>query len=368
MLRFGVHLTGARGEGDRLVQLHRPGHRDPGRLARIRPRGHGRAPPRSTCANTRATCSPATGSKSLRVRAYIKDAGPLGPAGGRDLIVQSWASLPLSSPVRPPLLVVQGHVGLLLQHVGLVRLAVAHPPQRAARLARPAANCCSSASASGTSTPGAARLAGGGDAGRIEQRLLLGAVGVGHVARDAGIAHVVLPRPAVRVAAHPAVRDADQAGRAAEPGDRRPPGSTMGGDGGGRGLPVRAAADPAGHVPVRSGDDVEPAGGYRRLGAARLQLHADGTRKVILRRRARLSYLPLPAGDLAGRRSVKAAVWACGIGSAVRSWSGSWSGALPSEGLPGAHADLCDLAAGRVLWPRSGCRMAKDPGAKLVAA
>ena len=27
---------------------------------------------------------------------------------------------------------------------------------------------------------------------------------------------------------------------------------------------------------------------------ARLQLHADGTRKVILRRRARLSYLPKP--------------------------------------------------------------------------
>lgn len=27
---------------------------------------------------------------------------------------------------------------------------------------------------------------------------------------------------------------------------------------------------------------------------ARLQLHADGTRKVILRRRARLSYLPGP--------------------------------------------------------------------------
>jgi hypothetical protein len=27
---------------------------------------------------------------------------------------------------------------------------------------------------------------------------------------------------------------------------------------------------------------------------ARLQLHADGTRKVILRRRARLSYLPRP--------------------------------------------------------------------------
>jgi hypothetical protein len=27
---------------------------------------------------------------------------------------------------------------------------------------------------------------------------------------------------------------------------------------------------------------------------ARLQLHADGTRKVVLRRRARLSYLPRP--------------------------------------------------------------------------
>jgi hypothetical protein len=27
---------------------------------------------------------------------------------------------------------------------------------------------------------------------------------------------------------------------------------------------------------------------------ARLQLHADGTRKVVLRRRARLSYLPKP--------------------------------------------------------------------------
>ncbi len=28
---------------------------------------------------------------------------------------------------------------------------------------------------------------------------------------------------------------------------------------------------------------------------ARLQLHADGTRRVVMRRRARLSYLPLPA-------------------------------------------------------------------------
>jgi len=28
---------------------------------------------------------------------------------------------------------------------------------------------------------------------------------------------------------------------------------------------------------------------------ARLQLHADGTRKAIMRRRARLSYLPKPA-------------------------------------------------------------------------
>ena len=28
---------------------------------------------------------------------------------------------------------------------------------------------------------------------------------------------------------------------------------------------------------------------------ARLQLHADGTRKAIMRRRARLSYLPNPA-------------------------------------------------------------------------
>ena len=32
-------------------------------------------------------------------------------------------------------------------------------------------------------------------------------------------------------------------------------------------------------------------GGWELL---RLQLHPDGTRKVILRRRARLSYLPLP--------------------------------------------------------------------------
>jgi hypothetical protein len=32
-------------------------------------------------------------------------------------------------------------------------------------------------------------------------------------------------------------------------------------------------------------------GGWELL---RLQLHADGTRKVILRRRARLSYLPGP--------------------------------------------------------------------------
>src|SRR3954454_825704 len=51
-------------------------------------------------------------------------------------------------------------------------------------------------------------------------------------------------------------------------------------DGGGRGLGVCAAADPAGHVPVRSGDDVESSGRRRRLGAGEAatacRRHAQG--------------------------------------------------------------------------------------------
>jgi hypothetical protein len=37
-------------------------------------------------------------------------------------------------------------------------------------------------------------------------------------------------------------------------------------------------------------------------------------------------------------------------------------------GCWGAPADVCDLACVRVIWLRSGYRMAKDPGAKLDAA
>ena len=39
-----------------------------------------------------STCSPSTGQLRLRVRAYIKDPGALGPLDGRSLIVQSWAT------------------------------------------------------------------------------------------------------------------------------------------------------------------------------------------------------------------------------------------------------------------------------------
>jgi hypothetical protein len=39
-----------------------------------------------------STCSPSSGQLRLRVRAYIKDPGALGPLDGRSLIVQSWAT------------------------------------------------------------------------------------------------------------------------------------------------------------------------------------------------------------------------------------------------------------------------------------
>jgi hypothetical protein len=39
------------------------------------------------------SCGPGAGREALRVRAYIKDAGALGPADGREVVVQSWAPL-----------------------------------------------------------------------------------------------------------------------------------------------------------------------------------------------------------------------------------------------------------------------------------
>jgi hypothetical protein len=39
-----------------------------------------------------SSCSPSTGRLRLRVRAYIKDEGAAGPTGGRDVVVQSWAT------------------------------------------------------------------------------------------------------------------------------------------------------------------------------------------------------------------------------------------------------------------------------------
>ena len=40
-----------------------------------------------------SSCGPGAGREALRVRAYIKDAGTLGPADGRELVVQSWATV-----------------------------------------------------------------------------------------------------------------------------------------------------------------------------------------------------------------------------------------------------------------------------------
>ena len=94
-----------------------------------------------------------------------------------------------------------------------------------------AASCCSRASASGTSCRRRRGVAGSRDGGRVEQRLLLGAVGVGHVARGAGLGHVVLPvcgavavHPAARPAApgSPGYRDGD------DHGDRSAPAGTIG--------------------------------------------------------------------------------------------------------------------------------------------
>jgi hypothetical protein len=39
-----------------------------------------------------SSCDPATGKLRLQVRAYIKDEGDPGPLGGRDVVVQSWAT------------------------------------------------------------------------------------------------------------------------------------------------------------------------------------------------------------------------------------------------------------------------------------
>lgn len=37
-------------------------------------------------------------------------------------------------------------------------------------------------------------------------------------------------------------------------------------------------------------------------------------------------------------------------------------------GVPGAHADVCDLARGWVIWRGSGCPRGEGPGAKLGTA
>ena len=146
-------------------------------------------------------------------------------------------------------------------------LPVAHRAHRAPASPGRADSCCSSASASGTSAAGR-RGVPGRRTRRVDQRLLLRAVGVGHVARGTGLGHVVLLVGRLRspsILPSGAVAADRVTGRRA--GDRSASACTIAGDGGGRGLPVRAAADPAGHVPVRSGDHAEPAGRHRRLGA-----------------------------------------------------------------------------------------------------
>lgn len=85
----------------------------------------------------------------------------------------------------------------------------------------------------------------------------------------------------------------------------------------------------------------------------------------------RLNMMPVECvarGYLAGRRSCQWRRRACGIGSAQAESLVILAGVLPGGGVPGAHADVCDLRVSAVFWPRSGCRMAKDPGAKLGAA
>ena len=55
--------------------------------------------------------------------------------------------------------------------------------------------------------------------------------------------------------------------------------------------PLRTGTCPAGSAAATMLSLQADTGGWE---LARLQLHADGTRKVIMRRRARLSYLPGP--------------------------------------------------------------------------
>src|SRR3954462_3926799 len=55
--------------------------------------------------------------------------------------------------------------------------------------------------------------------------------------------------------------------------------------------PLRIPADPSRSAAATMLSLQAETGGWE---LARLQLHADGTRKVIMRRRARLSYLPKP--------------------------------------------------------------------------
>lgn len=77
----------------------------------------------------------------------------------------------------------------------------------------------------------------------------------------------------------------------------------------------------------------------------------------------------LDSGDLAGCRSRQVWDWAQLISSGFPGADrGSCWSAFPGCGVPGAHADVCDLAmSGSSGFVRAAAQ-AKDPGAKLDAA
>ena len=176
-------------EGDRCHQLPGPGHRDPGRVTRLRPRRHRRPAGglrrgggflRATRWTGRAATS--DGKLGLQVRAYIKDAGSLGPAaGGREID-------------RPEL----GHAAAELQSSGSsssgtsvscsrtsASFASRSPAGASGRSGRPRRRDELLVEGVGLGDVGAwdGGVPGEATPGQIEGRLLVGAVGIGRGTR-----------------------------------------------------------------------------------------------------------------------------------------------------------------------------------------
>ena len=194
------HLPRPSGEGDRRGELSGPGHQIPDHSPGYDPAA------RSCCcgcssASRRPRPTTSTGKLRLQVRAYIKDEGSTqGPAGRATSSSRAGPTRRLTAQKlprrRPP-------PGTSVSCSRTSASSASRSPARTCSPPVPWARDELLVEGVGLGDVGARRLGvpGDGHLGRIDQRLLLGAVGIG---RGTGLGHGLLLGRAVVAIAHPA--------------------------------------------------------------------------------------------------------------------------------------------------------------------